>query len=88
MYWVVVESRFEGLKNSMVWAVVRGLEYYLWRKLGTVRLPNREISYVSTVSVHCRNVRVAKGLKETKCKQSHKRRCGVTYCGQAICQAR
>ena len=86
MCWVVVESRFEGLKNSMVWAVVRGLEYYLSRQLGMVRLPNREISYVCTVSVHCRNISVAKGLNETKCK-SHKRRCGVTHCEQTICQA-
>ena len=68
MCWVVVKGRLEGLKNSMVWAVVWVLEYYLSRKLGPVRLPNWGISYVSTVSVHCRNIIVGKVLNETECK--------------------
>ena len=68
MCWVVMEGRLEGLKNSMVWAVVWVLEYKLSRKLGPVRFPNWEISYVSTVNVHCRNISVGKDLNETECK--------------------
>jgi len=87
MRWVVVvDGRLEGLKVSMVRAVVWWLEYNLGRKLGTVLLPTWELSYVPTVSVHRRDMLVANGLNlnETKWQKA----LGVTYCKQAICQER
>jgi len=84
MRWVPMDGRLEGLEISMVRTVVRRMEYYLSRKLGTVRLPTWGISCVSTVNIHqSLNIMAAKAWTRTG--PSEKRRCGVTYWKQAIC---
>lgn len=82
---VAVDGRLEGLKISMVRAVVWWLEYYLGRTLRTVRLPTWKLTCVPKVSVHCRDITVANGLNETKWQTGA---VGGPTATQAICQER
>ena len=75
---VVMDSRLEGLKVSMVRTVVRWVACNLGGKLGAVRvlcvlcvlrLPARKISCMSTIITHFRNMVVGKG-EEVLCRDS------------------